>query len=72
VSSGAHHVNLDPPFVNAGLDDYQLAAGSQAIDAGANVEVFTDLEGDPRPVGAGFDIGFDERALHLFLPFLLR
>ena len=32
-----------------------------------------DFDGDPRPLGAGFDIGFDELNVRkLFLPLVLR
>lgn len=47
-------------FVNATADDYRLGSGSSAIDAGADAGVVTDFKGTPRPIGAGFDIGFDE------------
>ncbi len=50
-------VNIDPLFVNPAADDYHIRAGSPAIDAGLNVGVTTDLEGTPRPQGAGYDIG---------------
>jgi len=46
------------------LDDTQhLRAGSAGIDAGVNSGVSDDMDGDPRPSGAGYDIGADE-----FLP----
>jgi hypothetical protein len=48
-----------------------LTAGSPARDAGAAVDVNSDIEGDPRPVGA-YDIGADEYALRRFLPVLVR
>jgi hypothetical protein len=73
VSGGAHDVNADPLFVNAPQDDYHLSAGSPAIDASADVGVYTDFEGDPRPFGAA-DIGFDERVVlrYLYLPLVRR
>ncbi len=60
VSGGVHSLNGDPLFVNPAADDYHLGNGSLAIDAGIDQGVATDFEGDPRPLGAGFDIGFDE------------
>lgn len=47
-------------FVNAAAQDYRLAAGSPAIDAGASVAAFsitTDLRGVTRPFGPANDIG---------------
>ena len=45
-------------FVNAANNDYHLIAGSPAIDQGTVLaDVLYDLEGKPRPVGGGYDIG---------------
>jgi len=47
-------------FVNTGANDYQLTSNSQAIDTGTNLVnsiVSTDLNGDSRPSGTGYDIG---------------
>jgi uncharacterized repeat protein (TIGR01451 family) len=60
VSGGAHSLTGNPRFVSPAGNDYHLDSGSLAIDAGTNAGVLTDFEGDPRPQGAGFDIGFDE------------
>jgi hypothetical protein len=49
-----------PQFQNAAGGVYYLGAGSAAIDAGAELGPPRDLEGDPRPLGEGFDIGADE------------
>jgi hypothetical protein len=51
--------NADPQFVNAVAHDYHLAAGSPAIDK-ATTGPTLDFEGDPRPMGSGFDLGADE------------
>ncbi len=51
-------IDSDPLF--AGPGDFHLTAGSPCIDAGMAVEVFFDMDGDPRPSGCGYDIGADE------------
>ncbi|HEY54073.1 MAG TPA: hypothetical protein G4N94_11510 [Caldilineae bacterium] len=61
----------DPKFA---LDGYHLTAGSAAIDKGVNAGVTTDIDGDARPYGSGYDIGADEysgtvgRVYKMFLP----
>jgi len=45
-------------FVAPASGDFHLREGSPAVDAGESLaEVPSDLEGTPRPLGAGFDIG---------------
>jgi len=47
-----------PRFVNPAAGDFRLLADSDAIDAGGDVNVpDVDLDGDPRPMAYGFDIG---------------
>jgi uncharacterized repeat protein (TIGR01451 family) len=41
-------------------DGYHLTAASMAIDHGVNAGVTSDIDGEPRPTGAGYDIGADE------------
>jgi uncharacterized repeat protein (TIGR01451 family) len=50
----------DPAFADPTSWDYRLTVSSQALDAGIDVDVTTDFEGDARPQGDGFDIGYDE------------
>ena len=50
----------DPAFADPASWDYRLTVSSLAIDAGVDVDVTTDFEGDTRPQGDGFDIGYDE------------
>jgi predicted outer membrane repeat protein len=49
---GAGNVNADPHFVNPGAGNWQLGAGSPAVDSGNNAAVpaglTTDLAGNPR------------------------
>lgn len=48
-------------FVNAGADDYRLANGSAAINAGVAGGAQDDFDGNQRPLGAGYDAGAYER-----------
>ena len=57
VTSGGHSLVGDPKFVDPLLNDYHLHAGSAAIDHGVYAGIFNDLDSNPRPIGAGFDIG---------------
>lgn len=73
ISGGTHDVSGDPKFVNAAGDNYHLGAGSAAIDVGTDVGIYIDIDGQPRPFGAGFDIGYDEAVIYpLFLPLVLQ
>ena len=62
-------------FANPASDDYHLGAGSAAVNAGIDAGVYTDFEGDVRPQGGGFDIGYDERlpiTPRTYLPMVVR
>ncbi len=50
----------DPAFSDVSQDDYHLTSGSAAIDRGPGVGVTTDIDGNPRPIGVGYDLGADE------------
>ena len=54
------------------LSNYHISPGSAAIDAGVNAGVFTDIDGDPRPIGPAPDVGADEFCRKVFLPLVLR
>jgi hypothetical protein len=75
VNEGAINIREDPGFVDPLNDDYHLAAGSAAIDAGIDAGVLFDIDGDPRPVGPRPDIGADEYPSPLspvYMPLILR
>ncbi len=70
---GTHPVDGNPRFLDAAAGDYHIGVTSAAHNAGAPVDLATDIDGDPRPVGAGYDIGADERGWWLGrLPLVLR
>lgn len=50
----------DPAFVNPDGGDYHIGVSSAAIDKGVNAGVTTDMDGDLRPQGSGYDLGADE------------
>ena len=56
IQPGTGNISADPLFASAAGRNYQLFAGSPAIDTGSAVGG-TDLLGVPRPKGAGDDIG---------------
>ena len=75
VITGEHSFVGDPRFVDPTQDDYHLASDSAAIDHGVDAGVYTDLDGNPRPIGSGFDIGAYEYQgvlYRVFLPVLRR
>ncbi|CAK8712852.1 hypothetical protein GKODMF_04420 [Candidatus Electrothrix gigas] len=57
---GTGEISSDPLFVDPDSGDYHLTAVSPCIDAGKDVVVHSDIDGDVRPWGAGYDMGIDE------------
>jgi len=73
ISGGTHNVTGDPKFVDTAHDNYHLNANSAAIDHAIDLGVPIDFDGDARPYGPGFDIGFDEYAQRfVYLPLVMR
>jgi hypothetical protein len=56
---GAGNLDSDPIFRAA--DDYHLGAGSPAVNTGRDEGITLDLDGQPRPVGQGPDMGAYEQ-----------
>jgi hypothetical protein len=65
-------IHGDPAFLNPTGGDYHIGPGSAALDAGINVGVTDDIDGQPRPYGPGFDLGADEVVAQIYLPILPR
>lgn len=57
---GQNVINTDPLFVDPDQDDCHLSSESPCIDAGIDAGVYADFEGDSRPQGYDFDMGYDE------------
>ena len=55
------NISADPLYAGGG--DYHITAGSPCIDLGTDAGVYTDMDGDARPQGVGFDMGADEFAV---------
>jgi len=72
VTSGSHSLTGAAGFANPPGGEYHLTAASDAIDAGTDAGVSVDFEGDARPLGAGFDIGYDEWIARLYFPIVMR
>ena len=68
-------VNLwdDPAFVaGPGDGDYHITGASAALDAGVDAGVTTDIDGERRPFGLGFDVGADELPIVWVHPLVSR
>ncbi|MBK7894040.1 MAG: Ig-like domain-containing protein [Candidatus Promineifilaceae bacterium] len=60
VTQGDHSFAGDAGFVDAASGNYHLTASSEALNVGADLGISTDWDGDARPGGGGFDLGYDE------------
>ena len=62
----------DPAFVDPENGDYHILLASEAVDHGIDAGVTIDIDGQPRPLASGYDLGADEFAYEVYLPALLR
>ena len=73
IITGTHNYWGDSHF---DADGYHLLSGSPAIDRGIDAGVTTDIDGDPRPQDAGYDVGADEairgEVRYIYLPIVLK
>jgi hypothetical protein len=53
-------------------DGYHLTRSSPAIDRGIAAGVLTDIDGDSRPMGSGYDLGADEFRFKVYLPLIRK
>jgi hypothetical protein len=60
IYTGTINIWGPPAFVNPDTADFRIAGASAARDAGVNAGVYTDIHGQSRPFGNGFDLGADE------------
>ena len=74
-TGGAGAITLSNTTVGApafATDGYHLTEASMAIDRGVNSGVTTDIDGDPRPWGAGYDLGADEYEIRRIFLSMIR
>ena len=69
---GTNPVYGDPGFIDLGMGGYHIGPGSAAIDAGVATLEDVDIDGDPRPLRSGPDIGADESGWWMFAPLVVR
>jgi hypothetical protein len=69
LSTGTVNLWGDPAFADPVDGDYHIGSLSAARDVGVDAGLTTDIDGDTRPQGSGYDIGADEFTLPpLYLP----
>ena len=77
ILTGTVNVFGDPGFISPLSGNYHITLTPAAVDSGVNAGVTTDIDGESRPYGMGFDIGADEYQppvvyKYSYLPVVLR
>jgi predicted outer membrane repeat protein len=75
IVGGVNNVPGNPQFVDPAGGDYHISNNSPAVDAGSDTAVSRDYDGQFRPWGLGFDIGYDEvnpASQMVYLPLTIR
>jgi uncharacterized repeat protein (TIGR01451 family) len=63
IMTGTLNFSGDPVFADRAGGDYHLGWTSAGIDKGLSAGVTTDIDGEVRPVGRGYDLGADEHSI---------
>ncbi len=67
ITTGTINIWGDPAFAAPESGNYHLRFDSAALDQGVDAGVTTDIDGESRPYGAGYDLGADESKTGLTL-----
>jgi PKD repeat protein len=63
VNAGGHTVSADPLYLQPVADNFHVAWGSPAMEAGTDAGINLDRDGHTRPISASFDLGAYETDL---------
>jgi len=75
IVAGTVNIWGNPAFVNPDSGDYNIDLGSAARNTGVNSGVTTDIDGNPRPYGSGYDIGayeFSGGHWDVYMPLVMK
>jgi hypothetical protein len=71
-TTGTTYWEEDPKFVDLSTGNLHLQCDSGAIDKVSGGTITTDIDGQPRPIGLGIDLGADEYGITIHLPLIIR